>query len=174
MDRSVMDLKCQQLIGHKITKVFYYEINYEDEEYWNWDPRFDSLDFGLDIETQSGECFSIGWGDEFFQYGISVNKESLAPYLREFCKIDVSNTERWEKLIGKEIVAARLVWEHSQYGTEKVYYPQDLIFSLSNKQEVFVSALEITDGNSISGMTNHITVFFDREIARHFKVDVDG
>ena len=49
----------QRLMGERIQRVDYFEIDYEGgKEYWNADSAFDSLDYGLDLEMASGAV----WG----------------------------------------------------------------------------------------------------------------
>ena len=173
MDRNTFELKCQELVGHIVTQVMYYEIEYQNgEQFWNRDPRFDSLDYGLDLMTKDGEVFGIIWDNEFFPYGVSIKNEPLlGKHVINASIIDVSTSSRWSEILGQKIVQAKIVWSWVKEGNgkEKIYYPQDLVIQVESGQEVFISALEIENGRP-HPIADHITVMFDRSIAATFQV----
>ena len=82
MTREEFESKCSALIGERVVHVFYYELKYEGlEQLWSEHQDFDSLDHGLDLVMESGSSFGITWGDEFFQYGISLHPQPLNGYV---------------------------------------------------------------------------------------------
>jgi hypothetical protein len=63
----------KQFLGHVVQRVRYCEVAYESgAPAWCDDPRFDSLDYGLDLLTASGERFAFSWSAEFYMYGVSL------------------------------------------------------------------------------------------------------
>jgi len=171
MTRNEFESNLQSLVGERIKAIQYYEVEYENGEVlWNYDPRFDSLDYGLDLVMESGLTKGIIWGSEFCQYGISMVSQSLSLELRGGRKIDVSNTSRWKDIIGREIENVKIIWSwEKEVGLfkKKIYYPQDLILTFSGEKSVFISAMEIREGSHF-GMADNITVFFNKNDAEKF------
>ena len=175
MDKSDFENQFRELIGKRIVRVRYYEIEYQDtENMWSSDDRFDSLDFGLDLLADDNSLFAISWGSEFYQYGISPDKNNL-PTSNGYRCIDVTNISRWVDFLNISIADTRIVWswvQESGLFKRKIHYPQDLILSFDNNRRVFISALQIENDDSFWGMTDNVTVFFDKETATKFKVEI--
>ena len=174
MKKEEFESSIQNLVGEIIQRVSYFEIAYENgKEYWNSEPEFDSLDYGLDLKMGSGVTKGIMWGGEFYQYGISLVPASLDSQLKGNRKLDVSTVSRWQELIGSRIKSAKVVWpwvkEHGLL-KEKFYYPQDLILTFLGGKKVYISALEIRE-NKPCGLADNITVFFDKTIASKYGVE---
>jgi len=160
------------LVNHTIMRVVYYEVFSEDsEEYWN-NNEFDSLDFGLDLHTKSGECFGIMWGSEFYQYGVSILNHSLKEELSAYKSFDVSRKSNWNSYIDKSITDTKIIrsWLIETDSLNKTYYPQDLILTFENNKSVYISALQILDEKNIHYMTDNITVIFDKEGANKYNI----
>lgn len=169
--RSDFESLAQLLVGEIPTKVVYYEVDYQDGRYsFLDDPRFDSLDFGLELTFSSGNTYGIWWGSEFEQYGISLRNgpQDNMPSARF---LDVSITDRWEGALGRKITAATVFWswvEELGKPETRVAYPQDLLIQFEGGGIIIVSALEIRDGDQFYGMVDHLTVFSDPRIASKF------
>jgi len=175
MNRKQFEAQALELIGEKLIGVSYYEIAYENElRLWNSDSRFDSLDYGLDLELSNGKSAGIIWGSEFYQYGISIQKNSLQEQLRGNRKINATTQSRWRNLINSEITGVKIIWswvKQSGLLKPKTHYPQDLLLTFSNNETVFISALEVTDTGH-HGLADNLTVFFSQAEAIKFGVGV--
>ncbi len=175
MEKSEFENHFRALIGKRIVRVRYYEIEYHyTKDMWQCYDRFDSLYFGFDLLCEDDFLFPISWGSEFYQYGISPDQNNL-PTSSGYRSIDVSKTSRWADVLNVKITDVRIVWswvEESDLIKNKIYYPQDLILRFDNNRDIFISALQIETDNSFMGMTDNITVFFDRDIAKTFKVKI--
>ena len=172
MTREEFESKCAALIGERVVHVFYYELEYEGfEQLWSEHQDFDSLDHGLDLVMESGSSFGITWGDEFYQYGISLHPEPLNGNVVNGARVqNVSASSRWTDYIGKPIVAVELEWSWvvtSDSPDEKKYYPQDMKLTFEGKKEIILSALEMRDGKALHLMDN-ITVFFHKGVWEHY------
>lgn len=177
MTRQEYEKLVQRLVGHKLAKVFYYEINYKDkygepqkEPAWNWDSRFDSLDFGLDLVTDTDETFWVTWGWEFFNYNISVevNPVDDRSAMRQW---NTSEVSRWYNYIGKQITDVYVYWAVVEYDGNNIEYPQDLELIFGSGLRVYLSALEIwCDSGRSAECQDHITVVFDEDVARSFRI----
>ena len=174
MTREEFETQARQLLGQVVQRVRYCEIGYESEApAWCGDPRFDSLDYGLELLTVSGERFPFSWGAEFYTYGVSL-AEGL-PEASESTRVrDVSETSRWRDLLGKRIEDVRVFWSCVE-GTDigRVHYPQDVKLVFENGREVYISAFEVWTESRGMGTMDHITVFFDETIAHQFGVGLE-
>src|SRR5262245_45019481 len=139
MTRAEFEISVRRLVGLELRGVRYFEIDYsafadgdsqssdrdDSGPRWSGDPRFDSLDFGLQLLTATGETVDSSWGDEFYQYGISLKVPLTASdTIRAW---DVSETSRWNSLLGRRIQETRVFWswvEGRDIG--RVHYPQDV------------------------------------------------
>ncbi len=168
MTREEFESKCSALIGERVVRVNYYELEYEGlEELWSEHQDFDSLDHGLDLVMESGSSFGITWGGEFFQYGISLHPLPLDGHVVKGARIqNVTASSRWLSYIGKPILTVDLQWSWvtiSDHPTEKIYYPQDMKLIFEGKKEIVLSALEMRGGKALRFMDN-ITVFFHKGV----------
>lgn len=180
MTSDEYERRAQELVGHTLAEVLYFEIDDRNEAgesvnkpSWNRDWRFDSLDFGLELQTREGDGFWISWGHEFFQYDIEVERNSKNDRsgMRRW---NVSRTSRWRRSIGKKIVAVATYWswvdEPAEEGWRRIQYPQDLRITFESGETVYLSALEVRQDGAPIGFTDNITVFFDEAIARKYGV----
>jgi len=173
MTRDEYETNARRLIGNTISKVVYHEIDYRVNQYHFFDdPRFDSLDFGLELELGTGQFLSITWGKEFDPYGVSLIDGRFSTVAPQARSLDVSETTRWKALLGRPIESVDVFWYgcwESGKPVTRVDYPQDLLLRFEGDQARVISALEIRENNWFMGMMDHITVFDDLEMARRFK-----
>ena len=165
MTKSEYETLAEILIGEEIQKVEYFEINYDGYEIdFSGSESFDSLDYGVNLYMASGQVFGFIWGDEFFQYGVSILKAPLQSEVSECREVEVSNSKNWNLLIGKKITNVRVDWgwvKESGLFKKKIYYPQSIVLQFEGSGLVVISALEVQDGTHF-GMSDNITVFFDK------------
>ena len=168
MNKSEYEELVESLIGEEIQKVEYFEINYEGYETDFFGSEcFDSLDYGANLHMVSGQVFGFIWGDEFFQYGVSILRAPLQSEVSECREIDVSKSNNWKPLIGMAITNTQIDWgwvKESGLFKKKIYYPQSIVFNLEGGGLVIISALEVQDSTHF-GMADNITVFFDESNA---------
>jgi len=165
MTKSEYESLAKGLIGEKLQRVEYFEIKYDGYETdFSGEESFDSLDYGVNFLMSSGKVFGFIWGDEFFQYGVSILTASLQSEVSECREVEVSDSKHWFPLIGREITSAYVDWcwvKESGFFKKKIYYPQSIVLNFEGGRFVVVSALEIQDGTHF-GMADNITVFFDK------------
>ncbi len=173
MTRNEYEKNIRSLIGYTITAVVYHEIEYSDGEYHFFDdPRFDSLDFGLEFELDAGSSVSVTWGSEFYHYGVSLIKNEMCKILSKSHSRDVSNTERWKTILPGKIESTEVFWswcEESANPETRIYYPQDLLLSFAGNKKIVISALEIRADGSYMGMMDNIIVFDELEMAKNYR-----
>jgi hypothetical protein len=180
MTRDEYQRQVQDLIGHILVEVLYFEIDYRDEAgesvntpFWNWNSHIDSLDFGLELQTEKGDAFWISWGHLFFQYDIEVepNTKDDRSSMRVW---NVTQNSRWYPLIGKRISDVKTYWswvnESSDKGWRRVHYPQDLGVTFESGEIVYISAFELWQDGTPNGFADNVTVFFDEVTAQLYGI----
>jgi hypothetical protein len=173
MTKDEYEKNSRRLIGNSIGKVAYHEVDYFDDAFHFFDdPRFDALDYCLEIEFDAGHSVSITWGAEFCSYGVSLIDEAFSTVVSESRVLDVSEIDRWKHLLHKPIESVDVFWswcEELGKPETRIYYPQDLLIGFDGGQKRVISALEIRVGDHAWGMMDNITVFDGVEMAKRFK-----
>lgn len=171
----------QELIGLKIVKIEYAEINYEPENpksfYHTKYPNLDSVDFSVFLDTDTDKLIEVYWDDIFFQFGISIKINEPSDF-KGFIKWDVSDKELWNKFIGATITDVKIAWEtvvstykHSNK-KENYVYPQSIKLTFSNSEAIFISASSFynKDEKEVYGMSDNLMVTDNEELARQIKL----
>lgn len=168
MTKPEYEILAQNLIGEAIEKIEYFEIKYDGYETdFEDDKHYDSLDYGANLFMESGNVFGFIWGDEFFQYGVSILRNPLQSEVSECREIDVSISSKWNRYIGKKIIKSEVDWgwvKESGFFKTKIYYPQSIVLTFEGGDLVIISAFEIREDTRF-GMADNITVFFSKESA---------
>ncbi|MCH2032256.1 MAG: hypothetical protein MK202_01955 [Tenacibaculum sp.] len=164
----------RELVGMSIVNVNYYEIDY-GKPMWN-EIDYHSLDYGIELVTSDKSKFYFVWGNNYTQYDLIFRKGNI---LTEFSKENgvkkhiVTNNQKWTELIGAKINGIESYWSYwSLINDGKPnYYPQDVRVEFENGKEIWISALEIRDGN-INRMIDNLTVVFDKKTAKKYKIGI--
>jgi hypothetical protein len=169
--RVRLDGHVRSLIGQRLSSVAYFEIAYDGAaRQWDCDPDFDSLDFGVELRFDNGDACWITWGNAFYTYALKIDVNTEEDRSRMRAR-DVSQTSRWQSLVGEEIMGAQLYWDWQQAGSEpRRWGPQDLELRFLGGSVVFISAVVIEPGRDPFGHTDTITVIFDEGVARRYCV----
>ncbi len=114
MDQRRIELeeRVAALCGERIAQVRYFEINYENDQ-TGWDTykdRFHILDFGLDLEMESGQVYGFIWDREFVQYNISMRDGSIRDDITDCAVRDVTTEPAWAGLLHTPITEAQVYW----------------------------------------------------------------
>lgn len=109
--KGAVQTTLNRFIGHAITGCRYVEIDYEGgQEDWRG-PSRDELDYGLELDLDNGETWSIVWEQFDLNEGLNVRPGSLVPesVRAEGSAIrDVSS--RWLELGPGVLAEVRLGW----------------------------------------------------------------
>ncbi len=162
----------KELIGKSISDVNYYEIDY-GEPMWN-ETEFHSLDYGIEIIMEDKTAYYFVWGNEFTQYDVKFRKGNILSVFSPengAKKYNVSDNPNWTELIGKKINRIQSYWSYWNLlnDEKRNYYPQDVQIEFESGENIWISALEITDSKPM-GMKDYFTIVFDKEIADKFKI----
>ena len=164
----------KKLIGKSISDVNYYEIDY-GEPLWN-EIKYHSLDYGFEIIMSDKTVYSFVWGNEFTQYDLKFQEGNILKVFSEknnAKKYNPKNNKYWNELIGQKISGIESYWSYGSLidDNKKNYYSQDLRIEFENGKEIWISAFEISDNSSFA-MQDHITIFFDKEIAKKYRIGI--
>lgn len=132
------------------------------------DPRFDSLDFGLELELGTRDLVSFTWGAEFEPYGVSLIESAMST-VHTSRSLDVSTSGRWKEILGRTLESVGVSWgwtEKIGKPGSRVYFPQDLLLGFAGNHSIVISALEISEGWRPLPAMDHITVFDDPNLLK--------
>jgi hypothetical protein len=125
-DVEVRRAHAQNVVGAEIARIRYFTLDYfrwevapefhgprtiEDQKEWDkpcWSyPGFDTLDFGLEIESTAGEIYSVTWDPPGNHEGIGISKALMVPSgLAQDAPAaiwDVTERSRWKAFVGRSI-----------------------------------------------------------------------
>jgi hypothetical protein len=172
-EKKYYDRIKSSLIGQKIKEVFYEELDYETElEYWEYSNEIHSIDMNVIFQLENGQIIQIKWDNEFYCYGIGFEILKGITKRDGFKTIDVTENPNWKNLIGKKISGINILWDISEGITTEycgnrivksentiTKLPQSWEFKFENSK-IWISALEIKDGETDSFWADHLSVFF--------------
>ena len=162
-----------ELRSLKIVRVFYYELHSENgESFWNAFEEFDTVDHGVEIETNDSQIFSFTWGGEFYNYGISLSDESLSKKLKNFSKFEVTKNSRWSQFIGNNIKDVKIVWSKVEIDSQnEIEYPQSMVIVFDLENIIYLSASQYAEEeNKMIPMSDNVVIVFSSEIAKKHHV----
>jgi len=171
----------RQLIGLRITKVEYSEIDYEPANpkpyYLTQFVNLDSVDFSIFLHTDNDKLVEIYWDGKFFEFGIGIKINEPSDF-SDSIKWDVSSKDLWKKFIGTTISDIHITWEtvitrkEKSKKEESFVYPQDIKVTFSNKKNIFISAAGFLNPSDkeVYGMLDNLTVTDNEELARQVKM----
>lgn len=166
------------LIGHKISEVFYQEINYEKIiEYWDFAPMIHSVDMNIIFKLENGKIIQIKWDNEFYCYGIGFEIIDKINNQEGFKIINLTSNSVWTNLINNEIAGINILWdidENVKQETLKnnkvvstreisIHVPQTWEIRFEKGEKIWISALEIKDDKQFFYWQDHLTLFFDND-----------
>jgi hypothetical protein len=171
--RAAFELQASAISGHAIVRVHYAEIAYETgkPEWGYFGERFDTVDHGIDLETVSGEIFSITWNGQSYGYGLMLQPGSIVQQIADAAVWDVTSTSRWRDILHVPINEVVVHWSWVEDNGGRIYYPQDLEIRFASDKRIFLSAAEyLPEQDALFPMSDNIVVIFDDDTARHYDV----
>jgi hypothetical protein len=165
------EARVREIVGERVAGVQYRELDFGDGEP-HWANRdFDSVDFGIELRTESGELFSIKWEGTSF-LGLIFYKGSLDSELvggREGIW-DVTQTSRWRDNVGRSITKSHVYWGHGET-PDGVYVPAPDCISLEfdSGDTVHIQYGEYSEDTRSLELGDNVTVFFDDATARLYR-----
>jgi hypothetical protein len=160
-----------------ISKIWYQQMEEGTENYRMKD--FHSVDVAIYFETENNKIFKIYWADElgiYHGFGISIREISVMDK-DDGIFMDVSNDNNLKAILDKRIISTQIHWQNiidnMRSGLVPVLgmgylrrrdYPQTLEINFEGGLQLFISVLKIIDNNKCIPLTNHISIFFQKDI----------
>ena len=174
------------LLENKISQVFYEELDYEtDSEFWEYSNHIHSIDMNIILLLDNGELVQIKWDNEFYPYGLGLEKINQLNYRKGIKTIDVSSNHNWNNLLNNKIKKINVLWDsckttrteikkigfikYTKRKTIEIRLPQSWEIEFENSK-LWISAIEITNENTRNFWADHLSVFFKREDALNFGI----
>ncbi|WP_327149293.1 hypothetical protein [Nocardia sp. NBC_01329] len=167
LEAVVADLR-----GQRLADVVYYPLTTGDDgrcpgewDFGDWhEPTM-----GVELLTGSGHRYSAIWNNTFTEYGLEIFPKPMTDFLLVgpggSVAVPVSDHPRWAGLIGENIVAAEICWDHDPSGAVRV--PSAIRLGL-RETAVWIAAGRSSDPGSEAGFylgTDDIMVVFSQEMA---------
>lgn len=156
-----------------IERVLYYEIAYEGgtPERTRYGAIFDSLDFGLELQTVDGQSFYIVWDGRCCQYGLTLELGSLANELGTFAVWDVTGASRWQHVLYQPITAVNIYWLRVEEDSDKIWCPDTIELIFESGQRVFlVAAQYFREHDYLFVLSDELVVIFDEAVAQRYQI----
>lgn len=176
----------KELVGQKISEVYYEEINWEtdDSEFWEFSADIHSVDMNVIFLLDSGKLIQIMWDSEFYSYGVGFTIiDKLEKEKEGFKILNVSESENWKKLIGKKISGIGILWDISEgitteYENDRIVKSENTITKLPqtwelsfDENKIWIATLEIKEDESDNYYwADHLTILFSNETQEKYKL----
>ncbi|OJJ20170.1 hypothetical protein BKI52_17000 [marine bacterium AO1-C] len=158
------------LLSRRVTEVFYEELDYQDGQgHWEESNECHSLDLNIILQLDNQELVQIKWDNEFYAYGLGLEKVSqLNP--REGIKIiNASSHQNWTSLINQRIVSIHIYWDECN-SSDTNFLPTVWEVQFEHHHKIWIATVEIYEGKMTSFWANHLTIFFSREEAIKYQL----
>lgn len=172
------DKKLLALVGKKLDKVLYYEID-QDEPFYDQN-KYHSIDFGVELYLIGKELFHITWVEHDYHklfniqfYDGSIGKVVNLEKGSRVVVYDVSQDNKWTNILHSKIIEVKSYWGWSeQHGdSERHYYPKDISLRFDNEEIVYFSCTS-TENDETWSAADEISIFFDPTIAKSYGVGI--
>lgn len=161
------------LIGQKISEVYYEEINYDAIiDFWEHSTEIHSIDMNVIFKLENEKIIQIKWDNEFHCFGVNLEiLDKMKPKQDGMKIINISNHPNWSKILNKKITGITIFWDmvnciektelkNNSEGksiTKKI--PQTWEIDVEN-EKLWISTLEINEGGHDYYWSDNLTVFF--------------
>lgn len=171
------------IVGEQLVEVRYYTLDYERDRlrpgltglHWitaeaewhepTWQtPRCDSLDYGVELLTQTGRLFSITWDPPGWREGMGISETPFAEtVLRPNADVAVwrvTSQPDWARLLRSPVTAVDLNFIPWGQSTDD-YWCTRITISLGDGTVIMMLGEGTTDGQ-IEPSADNIAVLFDK------------
>jgi len=163
--------RVREIVGERIAAVRYYEIRYPSGQP-AWQAKdFDSVDFGLEIQTAAKRLFTIVWESSsslgLLFYGGSIDRELSGGQ----AVWDVTDLIRWCGFVGRPIIGSRVFWANGETKEGKIIpAPGCVSLEFDRGDAVYIAEGEFLEKTHDIVMGDNVTVFFGAEVSRIYQV----
>jgi hypothetical protein len=178
-----LEKRARSIENTTILKIWYQQM--EDGTQSHNCVDYHSVETAIYLQAENKKIFRISWADEFglhHGFGISIREIRMIDK-SEGLFTEVTNDKDWKGMVGIKIESVQIHWqnviENMRSGLVPMLgmgfitrrdYPQTIEINFETGQQVFVSAMKITEDSKCVPFTNHVTVFFEKKmIDRYYK-----
>jgi hypothetical protein len=168
---------CRRIIvGQTIEGIIYGELRYSDDEHFQspitsyYKTKFEeihTIDNSIYFVTD-GKAIHITWDNTFECWGLKAESIDFNDTTNSFQqKWDVTMEPMWRDVINNQIIDFKIYWE--DFIGENVILPQAFELTLSNNQQVWISAAQFSDvkDKTAFGISDNLLVTLDKNSARN-------
>jgi hypothetical protein len=130
---------------------------------WSFDD-FDSLDFGVELETVCERTFTVTWEAPGEREGIRLSEARLLEANRNAVAAavwDVSDSERWKPFMRTDITD--VVLHYRPWGTEEGFWCSRISLSFGARGGVELLLAEGSKDQVLHPSANNVAVLFSRD-----------
>ncbi|RWW92187.1 hypothetical protein [Flavobacterium cerinum] len=174
------------LIGTSIVEVYYEVLNSYDEldpyEDWKLSEDIHSVDMNIIFKLDNGKLIQIFWDNNFDCYGVGLEVLPVFEERESVKLINVSENENVLKFKENKIVDVLIHWDEIEVGSNWFFFSKQkkcngvpLVWQVKfeNNTDIWIATLEIFDVEAPYYWANHLTVFFNEEDVRKYKLNSD-
>ena len=101
----------------------------------------DELDFGVELEFESGRVVGVSWNADFWAYGIGIYEGGLQSTVQDATVFDASARAPWCNVRSAILQTAKVVWDAEGYeGSSPIEFPYRLELTFSHGPTVALAA----------------------------------
>ncbi|WP_417354638.1 hypothetical protein [Flavobacterium sp.] len=153
------------LISHKISEVFYEELNsFDNDGQWDLSDGIHSVSMNVVLVLQNGKIVRIKWDSTFYSFGVETDLLQKIENNENYRTINVTQHFNWENYLGKTIKSVEVLWYNQVPQTWKIEFEDNMT--------IWISTLEIElYTKEHRYMADHLTVFFNGLNVKEYFVD---
>lgn len=156
------------LLGRKVTKVFYEELDYQTgEEHWRLSEFCHSVDMNVILELDGNELIQIKWDNTFGCYGIGLESLNELNERVGIKTLRIDDNDSWSAVLNQKLVNLQVSWDamvsSPLTSPSTIFLPQTWAFNFENGEILWISAFETREGLAHSFWADHLTVLFSLE-----------
>lgn len=187
-EQYYQDIK-NHLIGTSIIEVYYEVLNSYDEldlyEDWKLFDYIHSVDMNIIFKLDNGKLLQIFWDNNFHCYGVGLKVLSAFEKRETVKLINVSGNDSFSTLKYNKLVDVLIYWDEIEttnietlegfvFKELKGYKKIPLVWQIKfeNNANMWIAAFEIRINNEHYYWADHLTVFFNENDIRKYKLNL--
>lgn len=179
------------LLGTSIVEVYYEVLNSYDEldtyEDWELSDYIHSVEMNIIFKLDNGKLIQLFWDNTFHCYNVGI--EVLLNFVeRETIRlINVSENDNFLKLTRNKIIDVVIYWNEIEVSDlvesngffvakqkECKRVPVVWQIKFENNIDIWIATFEITNIHELYYGADHLTIFFNEEDVRKYKLNLEN
>lgn len=155
--------------GRRIEQVWYAEHRYPcGKPGWNLHFKFDSVDHYITLVTDQGAVSVGNWGGCGGRYGLRMEPGAWA--LQKARRWDVTDSSRWNRLIGRPVRGMHFHRAWLEQGRARACFTEALVLDFGKGDKVYLTVRDAAADEEDRPVVEQLSVFFDGRDARRYQV----